>query len=173
MAASSPLYKLVDIGANLAHPLFQKDYADVLSRSRQAGSSGMNFLKQKESRHCKIDDHGLQRKVHGGSSKIGAERAGLSVLYSRYNNYFNQFVRSRIIINEIIKKEQFIFSNFPGIHPHDAKDFVDGQTLDFLRSHLLDNDGQCVAVGECGLDFNRNFSPRDQQLAVFEKQVFW
>ena len=38
MAASSSLYKLVDISANLAHPLFQKDYADVLNRAKQAGS---------------------------------------------------------------------------------------------------------------------------------------
>lgn len=30
---------------------------------------------------------------------------------------------------------------------------------------------QCVAVGECGLDYNRNFSPQDVQRDVFEKQV--
>ncbi|PAV60485.1 hypothetical protein WR25_10610 [Diploscapter pachys] len=30
---------------------------------------------------------------------------------------------------------------------------------------------QCVAVGECGLDFNRNFSPQDVQRDVFRKQV--
>ena len=30
---------------------------------------------------------------------------------------------------------------------------------------------ECVAIGECGLDFNRNFSPQDVQLQVFEEQV--
>ena len=30
---------------------------------------------------------------------------------------------------------------------------------------------ECVAIGECGLDFNRNFSPPDVQIEVFEKQV--
>ena len=30
---------------------------------------------------------------------------------------------------------------------------------------------ECVAIGECGLDFNRNFSPPETQVEVFEKQV--
>ena len=28
-----------------------------------------------------------------------------------------------------------------------------------------------MAIGECGLDFNRNFSPPEMQIEVFEKQV--
>ncbi|EPB79944.1 hydrolase, TatD family [Ancylostoma ceylanicum] len=55
-----------------------------------------------------------------------------------------------------------------GVHPHDAKDFNENSlnTLRELQSHE-----QCVAVGECGLDFNRNFSPQDVQKEVFRKQV--
>ena len=30
---------------------------------------------------------------------------------------------------------------------------------------------ECVAIGECGLDYNRDFSPVDIQKEVFEKQV--
>ena len=55
-----------------------------------------------------------------------------------------------------------------GIHPHDAKSW-DEFTNDALRD--LIKSPECVAVGECGLDFNRNFSPQDVQLEVFEKQV--
>ncbi len=55
-----------------------------------------------------------------------------------------------------------------GCHPHDAKNFLP-EHLQQLKQ-LLSND--CVvAVGECGLDFNRDFSPRDVQLEVFEQQL--
>lgn len=43
-----------------------------------------------------------------------------------------------------------------GVHPHDAKS-VDEQTLPALRT--LAALPQVVAIGECGLDYNRDFSP--------------
>ncbi len=55
-----------------------------------------------------------------------------------------------------------------GVHPHDAKEWNEDSEQKLLT--LLDED--CVrAVGECGLDFNRDFSPRDQQVAVFQQQL--
>jgi len=55
-----------------------------------------------------------------------------------------------------------------GVHPHNAKE-CGAATLDGLRE--LARDSLCVAVGECGLDFNRNFSPADVQEEWFDKQV--
>lgn len=55
-----------------------------------------------------------------------------------------------------------------GIHPHDAKSWED-DTYSELEN--VAQCAECVAVGECGLDFNRNFSPPDVQISVFEKQV--
>ena len=55
-----------------------------------------------------------------------------------------------------------------GVHPHDAKSCDEG-TLAALRE--LASAPHVVAVGECGLDFNRNFSPRDVQLRWFAAQV--
>lgn len=43
-----------------------------------------------------------------------------------------------------------------GIHPHDAKQF-DGQSIDRLKALL--QQPQVVSVGECGLDFDRDFHP--------------
>ncbi len=55
-----------------------------------------------------------------------------------------------------------------GVHPHDAKTCGKG-TLDALRA--LCRHKEVVAVGECGLDYNRDFSPRDVQREWFEKQA--
>lgn len=55
-----------------------------------------------------------------------------------------------------------------GIHPHDASSF-DSQSLIALRQ--LARQREVVAIGECGLDYNRDFSPRPQQRAVFEAQL--
>ncbi|MDX1705397.1 TatD family hydrolase [Pseudidiomarina sp.] len=55
-----------------------------------------------------------------------------------------------------------------GIHPHDAAEVP----IDYL-SQLAELAGHpaVVAIGECGLDFNRNFSPPDAQRRVFQAQL--
>jgi TatD DNase family protein len=55
-----------------------------------------------------------------------------------------------------------------GIHPHDAKHF-DGSSIAKLK--LLLQQPQVVSVGECGLDFDRDFSPRPIQEQCFEAQL--
>lgn len=55
-----------------------------------------------------------------------------------------------------------------GVHPHDAKS-CDASTIHKLKE--LAALPQVVAVGECGLDYNRDFSPRDVQRKWFAAQV--
>lgn len=55
-----------------------------------------------------------------------------------------------------------------GVHPHYAKDVSDDY---LIQLEALAQQPQVVAMGECGLDFNRNFSPQDQQIKVFEHQL--
>ena len=55
-----------------------------------------------------------------------------------------------------------------GVHPHHAKDAT-AATAAELRG-LLGN-SPVVAVGECGLDYFRNFSPPDTQRQIFEMQL--
>ncbi len=55
-----------------------------------------------------------------------------------------------------------------GVHPHHASE-CDELTLERLRS--LAARPEVVAIGECGLDYNRDFSPREVQRRWFEAQV--
>ncbi|MBP8221112.1 MAG: 3'-5' ssDNA/RNA exonuclease TatD, partial [Aeromonadaceae bacterium] len=55
-----------------------------------------------------------------------------------------------------------------GVHPHDARHW-DEPSGDALRQLAMLP--QVVAIGECGLDFNRDFSPRPAQEAAFSAQL--
>ena len=55
-----------------------------------------------------------------------------------------------------------------GIHPHNAKE-CDAAAIDRLRE--LCATPHVVAVGECGLDYDRNFSTPLQQRRAFEAQL--
>lgn len=55
-----------------------------------------------------------------------------------------------------------------GVHPHDAKS-CNSQTIAQLKALAVLP--QVVAIGECGLDYNRDFSPRDVQREWFAKQI--
>lgn len=55
-----------------------------------------------------------------------------------------------------------------GLHPHEASDFDDA-TTDELAGLL--REPEVVAVGEAGLDFHYDHSPREAQHAAFEAQL--
>ena len=55
-----------------------------------------------------------------------------------------------------------------GVHPHHASNYTDES--DALIRSLAGND-VVIAIGECGLDYFRNFSPREAQLSAFRRQL--
>lgn len=55
-----------------------------------------------------------------------------------------------------------------GIHPHHAKEW-DNQSEATIKA--LAQSPSVVAIGECGLDYNRDFSPRPQQRQAFADQL--
>ena len=87
-------------------------------------------------------DAGLVRVVLTGSSEKTSERSV-----------------------EICKNHPGFLYCTAGIHPHDAKEFDSVTTMAALRK--LYPLPEVVAVGECGLDYNRNYSPHEAQKVCF------
>jgi TatD DNase family protein len=69
---------------------------------------------------------------------------------------------------ELARTRPDILSSTAGVHPHNARECND-RTLAELRD--LAGRPEVRAVGECGLDYDRNFSPPDVQRRWFAAQV--
>ncbi len=68
---------------------------------------------------------------------------------------------------ELADEFDFIYAAC-GIHPHEAETCKQGY-LPVLKKLCLED--KCVAVGEIGLDYHYDFSPREIQKQVFEQQL--
>jgi TatD DNase family protein len=68
---------------------------------------------------------------------------------------------------EIAEKHEGLYATI-GIHPHNASE-VNGKVLDGLRR--LSENSKVVAIGEIGLDYYRNLSPKATQQKAFETQL--
>jgi TatD DNase family protein len=57
-----------------------------------------------------------------------------------------------------------------GVHPHNAKNLHKGN-FNVLERIIVNNRKHVVAIGECGLDYDRMFSSVKQQKMWFEEQI--
>ena len=55
-----------------------------------------------------------------------------------------------------------------GVHPHEAEHFDAARDLPLLRGLVADG---AVAIGECGLDYHYDHSPRELQQRAFQAQL--
>jgi TatD DNase family protein len=108
-----------------------------------------------------IDDHcHLERDpVRADAQVAAAAEAGVTRLIS----VGCDVAQSRDYIDAARRHPGVVWAT-AGVHPHDAKDGLDG-----LEALL--GEAEVVAVGECGLDFHYDHSPRDVQREVFAAQI--
>lgn len=69
---------------------------------------------------------------------------------------------------EIVRSHHGFVWYTAGMHPHDAARFDLTRDLARVREHLA---GGAVAIGECGLDYHYENSPRQTQREVFSAQL--
>lgn len=69
---------------------------------------------------------------------------------------------------ELVDANPGVLFSTAGVHPHHAADYTEDS--DMLIRDLAMRD-TVVAIGETGLDYFRNFSPREEQLRAFRAQL--
>lgn len=68
---------------------------------------------------------------------------------------------------ELSSKYDMVFSSI-GVHPHDARNFI---PEDFNKLFTLAQEEKVVAIGETGLDYHYDKSPRDVQKKIFRTHL--
>jgi TatD DNase family protein len=58
-----------------------------------------------------------------------------------------------------------------GVHPHEASEFLSQKSSSQELLDLLSNSEKVVAVGEIGLDYYKNHSPKEDQIKLLQRQI--
>ena len=70
-------------------------------------------------------------------------------------------------VHAIVQEYPFLVSSI-GVHPHNARNY-NSEAEKIILTHL--QDPKCALLGEIGLDYHYDLSPRDVQLKVFARQL--
>jgi TatD DNase family protein len=113
--------------------------------------------------HCHLDrdDYGQDREaVIARARAAGLERAVLIGLW-RAPGSFGDALALR-------DTDPGFFAATIGIHPHES---ADAPEADFVQMEKLAHDPRVVGIGETGLDYHYDHSPREVQQAAFRRHV--
>ena len=113
--------------------------------------------------HCHLDDPRLLEELDAVLER--AEQAGVRRMTTIGCANDTASVTSAI---EIARRHPQRISATVGVHPHDAR-HLDDQLCDAIRN--AGADASVVAIGETGLDFHYDHSPRAAQEEAFRKQI--
>ena len=110
--------------------------------------------------HCHLDFPDFAEDLDGVISRAGAAGVGRMITIST-------FVRRVSTYREIAELHEEVFFTV-GTHPHNAAAEPDIGITDILAEA---DHPRCVAIGEAGLDFHYDKSPRDVQERVFRTHI--
>ena len=113
--------------------------------------------------HCHLDDTRVLPELDQVLER--AQAAGVTRIAAIGCAHDVQTVESAL---SIARTHPEWISATVGVHPHDAKELDDDLCEAIRRSGA---DPHVVAIGETGLDYHYDYSPRDRQQEAFRKQV--
>src|ERR1700691_3314010 len=105
--------------------------------------------------HCHISFEGV-----GASAIQQARAAGVTRMIS-----IGTTEEESIAAMEVARAHEGVWATI-GLHPHDAVDGIEG-----IEELLAQMDPVVVGVGECGLDYHYDHSPRAAQRQAFAAQI--
>jgi len=77
-------------------------------------------------------------------------------------------INDTIQAKELIAKEPDYLYTTVGFHPHNAKHYEEKYYTQMMKLCHLD---YVKAIGECGLDYKRNYSTKDEQIYCFQRHL--
>jgi TatD DNase family protein len=110
--------------------------------------------------HCHLEMEAFEQDRNRVIEKSAEEGLDYILTVGTEERYFEKVVG-------IIEKYDNIYGAI-GIHPHNSSDY---NTLTEKTIYQYLTHKKIVAYGEIGLDFFRNYSPRDTQIKVFKDQL--
>ncbi|MGD0231185.1 MAG: TatD family hydrolase, partial [Syntrophorhabdales bacterium] len=110
--------------------------------------------------HCHLEMEEFDKDREAVIDRAFAEGVSRMVTVATETRYFPKVV-------DMIEKDPRLYACI-GIHPHNAKDYSD-EIEDMIKGYL--KHPRIVGYGEIGLDFYRDHSPRETQIAVFKRQI--
>ena len=111
--------------------------------------------------HCHIDDEKFDFDRDAIISNF--EEDGIDFIVDPASD-----IASSEKIIEIVKKYDKVYGAV-GIHPHEVEDVTDG---DLEKVYEMSFSDKIVAIGEIGLDYYYDNSPREKNLKLLRKEIF-
>ena len=115
--------------------------------------------------HCHLDrsEYGADREqVISRAKAAGLQRAVLIGLWRAPGDFGDALA--------LRDSDPGFFAATIGIHPHESADAPEG---DFEYVERLASDPRIVGIGETGLDYHYDHSPRDVQQVAFRRHIGW
>ena len=110
--------------------------------------------------HCHLDYNDFEEDF--AEILVRAKDNGVTAMLNAGNNIGE--LDRQLAISE---KYPFIYTAV-GVHPHNASEYEGIKAADFIAKAAHK---KVVAIGECGLDYFYDYSPREIQIEIFKEQI--